>query len=247
MSTKPTLSQAFDSRWNGFWSLPNARRNSINDLSVSMNNKKTKAVANKSNLAAQQYKLRTECRTDCVYIRAVLLPWLQMWSEKSGWEPWSEESQEPEGNSWNWSADTDVEFTLVAGAPQLSEIRWLINSIADCHVAAETVEVSERYTGERLYDRLDSQLETPTKEVIMVAKGVVSRAAELHELNRETMQDTARCLQEQLRNMELKATPKISVADFNHRMWEKRLAEKIQGIERRARKKIEQLRCGLSG
>jgi hypothetical protein len=61
-------------------------------------------------------------------------------------------------------------FVLESDGPSLNEIRWLVNSLQDCHVAAETLEPLDSYTGERMdYELLDEIATRPNKAVIEAA------------------------------------------------------------------------------
>ena len=91
------------------------------------------------------YKFRAECAADAQAIRSLLLPWSVDWKE-------SRENMEHEGSIYQMP-DVEVEFSIVDGGPTLNEIQWLIDGIDDCHVASETVEEIESYTGERVSRR----------------------------------------------------------------------------------------------
>ena len=91
------------------------------------------------------YKFRAECATDAHAIRAVLFPWLHHWSEQR-------DNIEHEGVEYP-VPDVVVEFSVVSTGPSLNEVRWLIDGIDNCHVAAESVERVEDYTGERVSRR----------------------------------------------------------------------------------------------
>ena len=102
-----------------------------------------------------QYAMRTECSADSIVIKAALASWVTMWREDSIFLP------NADGVSWRLP-DLDVVFSLQAAAPGLNQLRWLIDSLMDCHVAAQTLMLRDAYTGERLYDELDELLERPS-------------------------------------------------------------------------------------
>ena len=102
-----------------------------------------------------QYAMRTECSADSIVIKAALASWVTMWREDSIFVP------SADGVSWRLP-DMDVAFSLQATAPGLNKLRWLIDSLMDCHVAAQTLMLNDAYTGERLYDELDELLERPS-------------------------------------------------------------------------------------
>lgn len=88
------------------------------------------------------FKFRAECVADAQAIRSVLLPWSVDWRE-------SRDNLEHEGSFYPMP-DVEVEFSIVDGGPNLNEIQWLIGGINDCHVAGQTVQELDSYTGERV-------------------------------------------------------------------------------------------------
>ena len=122
------------------------------------------AVKRASRLArGKKYGLRTEFHRDCTLIMALLSPWLLSWKEAPGWVQ-DDSHVDPDGKIWssnNWSSDTDVQFAIAAQGPKLNELQWLIGSIVDCHVAAETVAPLEAFTGERLDHEELAKIVTP--------------------------------------------------------------------------------------
>jgi len=133
-----------------------------------------------------RYALRTECRLDCHLIRAVLYPWLSSWKETSGYKHDDSYITE-DGVIWasqNWAADTEVQFIVTPDGPCLNEIRWLMMTLTDCHVATQSLETMEQYTGKRIdYDVLESSAERPLKKVIVDS---IKGLRLLHDLNRNT-------------------------------------------------------------
>jgi len=106
-----------------------------------------------------QYAMRTECSADSIVIKAALARWVTMWREDSIFLP------SADGVSWRLP-DLDVVFSLQAAAPGLNQLRWLIGSLMDCHVAAQTLMLRGEYTGERIYEELDKLAERPSDAVI---------------------------------------------------------------------------------
>lgn len=100
-----------------------------------------KSMNTMQNQTPSTYKFRAECATDAQVVRAVLLPWLLHWSEQR-------ENLEYEGVEYP-APDVDVEFSVLPSGPSLNEIRWLLDGIDNCHVAAESIEHVTQYTGER--------------------------------------------------------------------------------------------------
>ncbi|MEO8120878.1 MAG: hypothetical protein ABI606_16355 [Rhodoferax sp.] len=70
--------------------------------------------------------------------------------------------------SQNWGADADVQFIVTSDGPSLNEIRWLMMTLTECHVATQSLEVMERYTGKRIdHDLLEAYALRPSSEVIV--------------------------------------------------------------------------------
>ena len=102
------------------------------------------------------YKFRAECSTDAQAIRATLKPWLFSWNESRDYlEHLGVEYPVP---------DVTVEFSIESSGPTLPEIRWMMDAIDNCHVAAESVELVSLYTGERSSRRrFQGAAERPSK------------------------------------------------------------------------------------
>lgn len=110
-----------------------------------------------------QYAMRTECHADSVIIRAVLGRWVAMWREDSVLFTATDGRvlSEP---------DMDVAFSLKPGAPNINVLRWLIDSLSDCHIAAQSLMPAGKYTGDRMdYKKLDRLKERPTVAVFQEA------------------------------------------------------------------------------
>lgn len=89
----------------------------------------------------KSYQMRTECQPDCDVARGLLNPWLASWTENSARCPDTGDLLPP---------DMDVEFTLVESAPELCTLRWLLSLAVDLHVAAESLDLAEKYSGKRI-------------------------------------------------------------------------------------------------
>jgi hypothetical protein len=90
-----------------------------------------------------------------------------------------------------------------AGSPSLNEIRWLINSITDCHVAAQTVELIETYTGERMhYELFDETAVRPSKEIILASMESMTELQSIFEHRGERARETFEQLQAHVGNPE---------------------------------------------
>lgn len=95
-----------------------------------------------------KYKFRAECATDAHVIRAVLFPWFHDWSERR--ENIEYEGVEYPAPDVDVNVNVNVEFSVVSAGPSLNEIRWPLDGIDNCHVAAESIERVEDYTGDRV-------------------------------------------------------------------------------------------------
>lgn len=148
-----------------------------------------------------RYGLRTEYRGDCESIFIVLKPWLLSWKEASGWEL-DDSHVDSHGRHWaskNWGVDTDVEFILKEKGPILNEIRWLINTIVDRHVPAQTVALLVDFTGERIdHDVLDEIAIPPSNEIVEAAIQSIEEQKECLEIRADACQETIERLNAQL-------------------------------------------------
>lgn len=128
---------------------------------------------------AVSYKMRAECQTDAFLIRAALNQWVSSWSES--WLIEDGIRQYP---------DMEVEFELAWNPPSLRELQWIISSLTDCHVAAETLMPIKAYTGVRVYLAvLKSMTRPPTQTRRLVTEGQL-RTSEWLEVLTDAMLDT---------------------------------------------------------
>jgi hypothetical protein len=115
-----------------------------------------------------QYAMRAECQADCALMRAVLGSWVTMWREDRCELPGSDGKSYP-------IPDVDLVFSMSADAPNLNEIRWLLDQLDDCHVGAQTVAYVADYTGERDYEETDRLMRRPNNKVIEAARECAKR------------------------------------------------------------------------
>lgn len=128
-----------------------------------------------------EYEFRSECASDAQTIRAVLFPWLMDWKETR-----VNLTQESVRYAM---PDVVVELSIAVDGPNLDELRWLIDGIDNCHVAAETVQTRKNYTGEREGQRSSKGLGTqPSKDVLSHAIEAVKRRQEVLRLELERAQ-----------------------------------------------------------
>jgi hypothetical protein len=134
-------------------------------------NKEAKVLENLASIdhcsAVPQYAMRVECEADSLVIRAVLARWVTTWREDQS--PFIA----PDGQTC-WLPDKDIVFTLRPEAPSLSEVRWLIDAIIDCHVAAQSLSDAKSYTGERVpHDEMAAFTQRPGDDVVVQARDAV--------------------------------------------------------------------------
>ncbi|QDZ26597.1 hypothetical protein [Noviherbaspirillum sp. UKPF54] len=131
------------------------------------------------------FKFRAECFADTQAIRAVFLPWIMEWKETR--------SNIDLDGVIHAMPDVDVEFSVVSDGPTLGEMRWLIDGISNCHVAAETIETSENYTGERnSRQAFAAPASRPRDEILRQALGTVKTRRQVLNLELERTLQTHR-------------------------------------------------------
>ena len=92
-----------------------------------------------------KYKFRCEIKQDAVAIKESLSYWIVSWSETPL------VLTDSIGDIFISPVDLEVTFELLEDGPDLEKITKLIGMIIDCHVAEETVQLENDYTGERIY------------------------------------------------------------------------------------------------
>jgi len=102
--------------------------------------------ATKPGAEDRTFRFRVEFEKDIVPLSALI-----NWAVEEGW-------QSREGG-----ADIQVKVTLREGTLTLGEMRWLFDTIADCHVAVQTLSLANEYTGERSYQEAVEMGATPPK------------------------------------------------------------------------------------
>lgn len=92
-------------------------------------------------------RMRTEFYGDLVLARLILAPWVCRWTDVEG------RSYDTDGAKTAVSSldGHEVEFELANDAVTLDQLRWLLNQATDLHVAAESLNYADCYTGERLH------------------------------------------------------------------------------------------------
>jgi hypothetical protein len=144
--------------------------------------KKAESRVPKDRAAPVQYAMRTEFVADCHLLRAMLMPWVCDWAEAQAQLPLKDGTLE-------YVTDVDVVFSVVPKGPHLGEIRWLLNCIVDCHVAAESVARVDEYTGERVgHDELKRLMCRPPEDVITRARDSMKACYQDETRNLETVE-----------------------------------------------------------
>lgn len=119
------------------------------------------------------YRFRAECASDALLVRVALANWLIGWQERHDFS----------------FIDVEVELELSDAAPDLPGILWIIQQLVDCHVAEDTFELAQNYTGERHYEpRLSAQ---PSEEQVLLVESALRRIPELQKIFRERSKDAA--------------------------------------------------------
>ncbi len=119
------------------------------------------------------YRFRAECEGDALLVRVALANWLIGWQERHDFS----------------FIDVEVELELLDAAPDLPGILWVIEQLVDCHVAAETFELAQSYTGDRNCEpRLSVQ---PSEEQVLLVESALRRVPEIQKIFRERSKDAA--------------------------------------------------------
>lgn len=134
---------------------------------------------------APQYAMRVEWEADIVALQAVLAPWLVVWRVDLPY-------LFTEAGDRVRLTDRDVAFSLVEDGPSLPEVRWLIDSVIDCHIAAESLAEASRYTGERLpYEQLFRYVRRPSESIIREARDCARKTQKFYALQFDRLEELA--------------------------------------------------------
>lgn len=93
-----------------------------------------------------KYKFRCELKQDADAIKEALWFWVKGWEEK----PLMLRMPDTE-EVFASPTDLEVIVTLMDDGPSLMQIQMLINTLNDCRVAAQSIQLEENYTGARDY------------------------------------------------------------------------------------------------
>jgi hypothetical protein len=107
-------------------------------------------------------RLRTEFLSDLILARLILAPYACRWTDV--------ERQSLKANGEKTAVEgldgNEAEFELADDQVTLDQLRWLLSNVTDMHVAAESLNYADRYTGERLHYEYLEQM-TPSDDVLM--------------------------------------------------------------------------------
>lgn len=128
---------------------------------------------------------RAECPSDVEAIRSVMYRWTLGFQTEA-------QPLEHEGASYR-GTDTEVKLTLRPDAPSVSELRHIWDAIPNAHIAADTLQPEQGYTGERepRYP-WTGDVRRPSKKVLSEALECVVRRQEVLEAELVRMQQTYR-------------------------------------------------------
>ena len=114
------------------------------------------------------YRARVECQLDATLVHAMLSPWLESWSQPPAPTGDDEFVGGPLG--------CELEFRLSSGGPDHAELLWLLDSLPNGHVAADTLALSGSYTGvRRLHDAFDAPAKRPDTQMFDAACQALGR------------------------------------------------------------------------
>lgn len=133
--------------------------------------------------AHRTFQFRVEFDHDLLQLRAML-----GWATETWWSspicPWG---------------DADAKFTLKPNTLSLDELRWLFAQVGDCHVAMETIELTENYTGERRYmDEYELGAVCPSRASLHHAVGGLYDYIESLELTAERASDAVNAMRKHM-------------------------------------------------
>lgn len=114
----------------------------------------------------KELMMRCEFLGDAIELRLALGQYVLNWTELS--TNLCEEGDHPVKLN---GFDRELKFEVIEDCPSIDHLRWYINQIDDMHVAAETLQYAERYTGIRMPDWLLDTIEPPLEVVESMLKG----------------------------------------------------------------------------
>lgn len=93
--------------------------------------------------AFRSYTFRAECEWDALLFRAATRKWTQSVNMK--------ELKLTDDDGTQWSIPDREVVMEIEESIGLANLRWIAEQITDCHVIAESLQTSDKYTGEREY------------------------------------------------------------------------------------------------
>lgn len=94
-----------------------------------------------------------ECIQDAVKMRSVLAPWVLSWTDATAQAGVSDGDRVGPGR--------DINLVIAQDAPCVDHLAWLLATVPDLHVAAETLRSAAHYTGRRLPPGLIERMTPP--------------------------------------------------------------------------------------
>lgn len=145
---------------------------------------------------------RAECPADAEAIRSLMLPWTL------GLEA-DVQPLEHEGTTYR-ASDTEVKLNLLPDAPTVPELRHIWDAIPNAHIAADTLQCEQAYTGERKPRcPWTGGVQRPSNDVLNQALESVVRRQQVLEAELVRMQQTYRELRG-MRDLGEKWKPPVS-------------------------------------
>jgi len=132
-------------------------------------------------------RFRAECSADAEAIRSLLWPWIL------GYEYAAE--MIVDGNVFTGAAEVEVMASLRPDAPNVPQLRYLLDSLHNAHLAAETLELAHVY-GEQREPRAawTGDVKRPSQEDLNIAANAVTSRMRILEVELERMQRAGRTL-----------------------------------------------------
>jgi hypothetical protein len=117
---------------------------------------------------AKRHKLAMRCEfmQDALLLRLVLTPYVVRWSDSQWFMPEDSEDVSPRV----CGMDREIRFEVSTSAPHIEHLRWLLSSIVDMHVAAESLNYEEFYTEGRMSPKLIEAMAPPAQPGLELLK-----------------------------------------------------------------------------
>lgn len=133
----------------------------------------------KSQLSVKERRrmtFRAEYLGDVVLARLALAPYVCRWADA---DDLGTDTKGAKTAACSGRGHT-IELEVIDGAPSLDQLRWLLAQMTDMHVAAESLDYTACYTGERIHYKYLERM-TPPSAVLEEMRPVFRRVDELHD------------------------------------------------------------------